>query len=74
MSMSRTGNCNDNVVIESFFGTLRGEYVERTCLQTRGQTRQTIFEYVECFYNNIRRHSSLDYMSPVEYEHVMCYP
>lgn len=45
-----TGNCYDNAVTESFFGTLKGECVERSCFQTRGQARQTVFEYVECFY------------------------
>jgi putative transposase len=68
VSMSRTGNCYDNAVTESFFGTLKGECVERFSFQTRGQARQTIFEYVECFYNRIRRHSSLEYVSPVAYE------
>jgi putative transposase len=68
VSMSRTGNCYDNAVTESFFGTLKGECVERFSFQTRGQARQTIFEYVECFYNRIRRHSSLGYVSPVAYE------
>jgi len=48
--MSRTGNCYDNAVTESFFGTLKGECVERTSFQTRGQARQAIFEYVECLY------------------------
>lgn len=64
-SMSRTGNCYDNAVTESFFGTLKGECVERSCFQTRSEARQTIFEYVECFYNRVRRHSSLSYVSPV---------
>jgi putative transposase len=68
VSMSRTGNCYDNAVTESFFGTLKGECVERTSFQTRGQARQIIFEYVECFYNRMRRHSSLGYVSPVTYE------
>lgn len=72
VSMSRTGNCYDNAVTESFFGTLKGECVERTCFQTRREARQTIFEYVECFYNRIRRHSSLGYLSPVAYEQAMC--
>ncbi len=58
VSMSRTGNCYDHAVTESFFGTLKGECVERASFQTRGQARQTIFEYIECFYNRIRRHSS----------------
>ena len=74
VSMSRTGNCYDNAVTESFFGTLKGECVERACFQTRGQAKQTIFEYVECFYNRVRRHSSLGYVSPVAFEQVMCYP
>lgn len=68
VSMSRTGNCYDNAVTESFFGTLKGECVERLSFQTRREARQTIFEYIECFYNRIRRHSSLDYVSPVTYE------
>jgi putative transposase len=68
VSMSRIGNCYDNAVTESFFGTLKGECVERTSFQTLGQARQIIFEYVECFYNRIRRHSSLGYVSPVSYE------
>jgi putative transposase len=71
-SMSRTGNCYDNAVTESFFGTLKGECVERVSFQTGGQARQTIFEYVECFYNRVRRHSSLGYLSPVAYEQSMC--
>ena len=74
VSMSRTGNCYDNAVTESFFGTLKGECVERAGFQTREQARQTIFEYVECFYNRVRRHSSLGYESPVAFEQVMCYP
>src|SRR5436305_1520069 len=48
VSMSRTGNRYDNAVTESFFGTLKGECVERSCFQTRREARQTIFEYVEC--------------------------
>jgi putative transposase len=71
VSMSRTGNCYDNAVTESFFGTFKGECVERTSFQTRGQARQIIFEYVECFYNRVRRHSSLGYVSPAEYEQVV---
>jgi putative transposase len=74
VSMSRTGNCYDNAVTESFFGTLKGECVERVSFQTRGQARQIIFEYVECFYNRVRRHSTLGYVSPSAYEQVMCYP
>jgi putative transposase len=71
VSMSRTGNCYDNAVTESFFGTLKDECVERTSFQTRGQAKQTIFEYVECFYNRVRRHSSLGYVSPAAYEQLV---
>lgn len=70
-SMSRTGNCYDNAVTESFFSTLKGECVERTSFQTRSQAKQVIFEYVETFYNRVRRHSSLGYVSPVTYEQLM---
>ena len=51
---------------------LDGECVERTCFQTRREARQIISEYVECFYNRVRRHSSLGYISPVAYEQLMC--
>lgn len=71
-SMSRTGNCYDNAVTESFFGTLKGECVERASFQTRGQAKQALFEFVECFYNRVRRHSSLGYLSPVAYEQLKC--
>ena len=72
VSMSRTGNCYDNAVTESFFGTLKGECVDRVSFQTHGQARQVIFEYVECFYNRVRRHSSLGYVSPVAFEQLLC--
>jgi putative transposase len=71
VSMSRTGNCYDNAVTESFFGTLKGECVERTSFQTRRQAMQTIFEYVECFYNRVRRHSALGYVSPTAFEQLV---
>lgn len=72
VSMSRRGDCYDNAVTESFFGTLKGECVEGSTFQTRSQARQAIFEYVECFYNWVRRHSSLGYMSPVAFEQLTC--
>lgn len=72
--MSRSGNCYENAVTESFFGTLKGEGVERTSCHTRGEARQTIFEYGECFYTRVRRHSTLASVSPVASEQVMCYP
>lgn len=70
-SMSRSGDCYDNAAMESFFSTLKGECVERHSFHSRQEARQTIFEYVECFYNRIRRHSTLNYMSPLAYEQQM---
>ena len=67
-SMSRKGNCWDNAVVESFFGTLKTELVHRTRWKTRLAARTAIFEYIEVFYNRKRRHSHLGYMSPVNYE------
>lgn len=67
-SMSRKGECLDNAVAESFFGTLKNELVYHEDYKTRAQARQSIFEYIEVFYNRKRRHAFLNYMSPVEYE------
>ena len=67
-SMSRRGNCWDNAVVESFFGTLKSELVHRCRFTTRQQARQEVFEYIEVWYNRCRRHSSLGYVSPVAYE------
>ena len=67
-SMSRKGECLDNAVAESFFGTLKNELVYHDDYQTRVQARQSIFEYIEVFYNRKRRHAFLNYMTPVEYE------
>jgi putative transposase len=71
VSMSRTGNCYDNAVTESFFGTLKAECVESSSFESRAQARLAIFEYTECFYNRVRRHSSLGYKSPAVYEQLM---
>lgn len=71
VSMSRTGDCYDNAAMESFFSTLKGECVERTSFASRAEARQSIFEYIECFYNRERRHSTLNYLSPVDYEQQM---
>lgn len=68
VSMSRTGDCYDNAAMESFFSTLKGECVDRQEFQTRQEARLIIFEYIECFYNRERRHSTLNYLSPVAYE------
>jgi putative transposase len=67
-SMSRKGECLDNAVAESFFGTLKNELIYHEDYQTRAQARQSIFEYIEVFYNRKRRHAFLNYLTPVEYE------
>ena len=65
---SRKGNCWDNSVAESFFHTLKGELIHHADYQTRAQARREIFEYIEVFYNRIRRHSTLNYQSPLLFE------
>jgi transposase InsO family protein len=67
-SMSRRGDCWDNAVAESFFGTLKMELVYELPLLTRSATRSAVADYIESFYNVRRRHSSLGYRSPVEFE------
>lgn len=66
-SMSGNGNCYDNAITETFFSTLKKELVYLTKFETKDQARREIFEYIEIFYNRQRSHSSLDYLSPVEY-------
>ena len=67
-SMSRRGNCWDNAPMESFFATLKKELVHHEDYATREQARASIFEYIETFYNRSRRHSTLGYQSPADYE------
>lgn len=67
-SMSRKGNCWDNAVSESFFHTLKTELVHHHAYQTRAEAKQTVFEYIEVFYNRERLHSANGYLSPVDYE------
>lgn len=67
-SMSRRGNCWDNAAMESFFGSLKKELVHHEKYATRAEATASIFEYIEVFYNRMRRHSSLGYVSPAEYE------
>ena len=67
-SMSRKGNCYDNAVTESFFHTLKIEHVYDYRYKTRAEATQSIFEYIEMFYNPQRRHSALGYRSPVSFE------
>jgi putative transposase len=67
-SMSRTGNCWDNAVAESFFSTLKHELVHRRDFASHDEARAALFHYIEGFYNRRRRHSALGFMSPEEYE------
>ena len=67
-SMSARGNCYDNAVVESFFGLLKRERVNRVRYRTREEAQADIFEYIECFYNRKRRHGYLGNISPVDYE------
>lgn len=67
-SMSRRGNCWDNAVAESFFSTLKIELVHDMIFTSHASARTTIAEWIEIFYNGTRRHSTLDYLSPLEFE------
>ncbi len=67
-SMSARGNCYDNAVVESFFGLLKRERVNRVRYRTRDEARADVFDYIECFYNRKRRHSYLGNISPVAFE------
>jgi len=68
LSMSRKGNCWDNAPAESFFKTLKTELVHGTQFQSRDQAKQEIFEYIDVFYNRQRRHSSIEYQAPANYD------
>jgi transposase InsO family protein len=67
-SMSRKGNCYDNAVQESFFHTLKTELCDHEHYRTRAEARASVFEFIEVFYNRQRLHSTLDYLSPTEFE------
>jgi transposase InsO family protein len=67
-SMSRTGNCWDNAVVESFFSTLKRELVHRQTWATRGTLTRKLADYIHDWYNRERRHSTLGYVSPLEFE------
>jgi len=67
-SMSRPGNCLDNAVVESFFHTLKTEWLYHYRFRTRAQARLSIFDYIEGFYNRTRLHSALGYHSPDQHE------
>ena len=68
VSMSRKGNCWDNAVMERFFGTLKRECTARAHFATHEQARTALFEYIETYYNRVRKHSTLGYLSPVQFE------
>lgn len=68
ISMSGKGNCYDNAMVETFFKTLKSELVWRTVFHTRSQAEQAIARYIDGFYNPVRRHSALDFLSPVSFE------
>ena len=68
--MSGKGNAYDNAVVESFFATLKTEEVDDVSYETRQQAKTSIFSYLEGFYNSKRRHSSLGYLSPNDFERV----
>lgn len=67
-SMSRKGNCWDNAVAESFFATLKKQIIYGNQFATRKQARLAVFEYIEGYYNRVRRHSTLDWLTPIEFE------
>lgn len=67
-SMSRKANCWDNAVVESFFSTLKFELVYRRRFQSHDEARSALFDYIEAFYNRTRLHSTLGYLSPMQYE------
>jgi putative transposase len=68
VSMSRTGNCYDNAVVESFWGKLKTEMVYQCHFATKEEAKAAVFEYIEMFYNRIRLHAALDYVSPEQFE------
>lgn len=67
-SMSRKGNCYDNAYVESWFASFKKEWLYRHTYSSKNELRQVVFEYIEVWYNKKRRHSALDYKSPVEYK------
>ena len=68
VSMSRRSNCWNNACVESFFGTLKCELIYHRQYRTREEATRDIFEYIEEFYNRLRRHSTLGYYPPAEFQ------
>lgn len=73
ISMSGKGNCYDNAMVETFFKTIKSELVWRTIFYTREQAETAIARYIDGFYNPLRRHSALNFMSPVQFEKLAAY-
>lgn len=67
-SMSRKGNCWDNAAMESFFARMKVESLYAENLRDKGEAYACVFDYIELFYNNVRRHSAINYLSPKDYE------
>ena len=68
ISMSGKGNCYDNAVVEAFFKTIKSELIWPVAWQTRRQAENAVARYIDGFYNPVRRHSTLGYQSPVQFE------
>jgi putative transposase len=66
--MSRKGDCYDNAAMESFFHSLKVEQVHDVCYRTRDEAKADVFEYIETYYNTVRRYSTLNYLSPRDFE------
>lgn len=72
-SMSAAGNCYDNAAMESFWSSLKTEWIHHQCFQTHHQAQLALFDYIETFYNPKRLHSALGYQSPVDFERINNY-
>ena len=73
-SMSRSGNVWDNAAMESFFSSLKTEKIGKKIYRTRDEAKAEVFDYIERFYNPVRRHSMIGYLSPVEFERIRGLP
>ncbi len=67
-SMGSVGDCYDNAMCESFFATLECELIDRTRFRSHAEARRAVFEFIEGWYNPRRRHSSIGYLSPINFE------
>lgn len=73
-SMSAKGNCYDNAAMESFFGRFKTSTIGGRHFADESELRATVFEYIEIFYNRYRKHSSLNYQNPIQFEEIFCPP